>query len=419
MKKIIFPIAITTLIFLQIILVSCSSGNKVSEQTAIENEEKTPIEMRNNQFAFDIFKAINSSHDENLVISPFSISTALAMTYAGADGNTAEEMAQTLYFYSGQEKFHKDFSAWMNAIIEKGEVKDKLQVANSLWPQEDYPFREDFVNLIKEYYESALFKVNYRGDREQIRQRINTWVENHTNQLIRNLIKPGVLTDDTRLVLVNAIYFLSDWKIAFDEKVTHTAPFYITPKKPVNVPLMYMEDDLRYAETVDFQIIELEYEGGDFSMVAVLPAEDTNIDKFINEFDVVTFMQTLDIMEKKKVEVYLPSFKVRSNFDLEKLLAEMGMPEAFSNRADFGRMTDLQDLKIDKVIHEAFIDVNEEGTEAAASTAVVIIRKSAMVDPPEKTIFRADRPFVYAIKDNSTQSILFMGKTINPALKAD
>lgn len=418
MKKIIFPIAIT-LIFLQIILVSCSSGNKVSEQTAIENEEKTPIEMRNNQFAFDLFKAINSSHDENLVISPFSISTALAMTYAGADGNTAEEMAQTLYFYSGQEKFHKDFSAWMNAIIEKGEVKDKLQVANSLWPQEDYPFREDFVNLIKEYYESALFKVNYRGDREQIRQRINTWVENHTNQLIRNLIKPGVLTDDTRLVLVNAIYFLSDWKIAFDEKVTHTAPFYITPEKPVNVPLMYMEDDLRYAETEDFQIIELEYEGGDFSMVAVLPAEDTNIDKFINEFDVVTFMQTLDIMEKKKVEVYLPSFKVRSNFDLEKLLAEMGMPEAFSNRADFGRMTDLQDLKIDKVIHEAFIDVNEEGTEAAASTAVVIIRKSAMVDPPEKTIFRADRPFVYAIKDNSTQSILFMGKTINPALKAD
>ena len=418
MKKIIFPIALT-FILLQGLLTSCSSGKRATEETAIENEENIPIEMRNNQFAFDLFKAINLSHDENLVISPFSISAALAMTYAGADGTTAEEMAKTLHFYSGQERFHKDFSAWMNAIIERGEVKDKLEVANSLWPQEDYPFRNDFINLIKEFYDSALFKVNYRGDREQIKQRINTWVEDNTNQLIKNLIKPGVLTDDTRLVLVNAIYFLSDWKIAFDEKVTHSAPFYITPEKTVNVPLMYMEDDLQYADTENFQVLELEYEGGDFSMVVVLPAKGTNINNFIDDFDVETFIQTLGKMEKQKVEVYLPSFKVRSNFDLEKLLAEMGMPEAFSNKADFGRMTDLQDLKIDKVIHEAFIDVNEEGTEAAASTAVVIIRKSAMVDPPEKTTFRADRPFVYAIKDNSTQSVLFMGKTLNPALPAD
>lgn len=418
MKKIIFPIALT-LIFLQIILISCNSGKRVTEGTSIKNEENIPIEMRNNQFAFDLFKEISSSHDKNLVISPFSISAALAMTYAGANGTTAEEMAQTLYFYSRQERFHKDFSAWMNAIIKRGDVKDKLNVANSLWPQEDYPFRDDFINLIKEYYDSALFKVNYRGDREQIRQRINTWVEDNTNQLIKNLIKPGVLTDDTRLLLVNAIYFLSDWKIAFDEKVTHTAPFYITPEKTVNVPLMYMEDDLRYADTENFQVLELEYEGGDFSMVVVLPVKGTDINNFIDHLDVETFIQTLEKMEKQKVEVYLPSFKVRSNFDLEKLLAEMGMPEAFSNKADFGRMTDLQDLKIDKVIHEAFIDVNEEGTEAAASTAVVIIRKSAMVDPPEKTTFRADRPFVYAIKDNSTQSVLFMGKTINPALSED
>ncbi len=408
-----------TLVFFLIMLSSCGSKKRSTEQVTIDNEEKTPIEMRNNQFAFDLFKAISPSHDENLVISPFSISTALAMTYAGADGSTAEEMARTLYFYSGQERFHEDFSAWMNSIRERGKTKDKLQIANSLWPQEDYPFREDFINLIKEYYESALFKVNYRGDREQIRQRINSWVKDNTNQLITNLIKPGVLTDDTRLVLVNAIYFLSDWKIAFDEKVTHTAPFYITPEKSVDVPLMYMEDDLKYAETENFQILELEYEGGDFSMVAMLPAEGTDIDNFIHDFDVDTFVEILDMMDKQKVEVYLPSFKVRSNFDLEKLLAEMGMPEAFSNKADFGRMTDLQDLKIDKVIHEAFIDVTEEGTEAAASTAVVIIRKSAMVDPPEKITFRADRPFLYAIKDNSTQSILFMGKTLNPALTAD
>ena len=404
-------------ILTQFSLISCGSRKKTTQQ---ENDllKNTTIEMRNNKFAFDLYNAISSIHDENLVISPFSISTALAMTFAGADGNTARQMARTLYFERDQENFHKNFSEWMNAIIEKGEAKKQLQIANSLWPQEDYPFLDEFMNLIREYYGSAFYKVNYKDDREQIRQQINAWVEKHTNNLIKDLIQPGVLVDDTRLVLVNAIYFLSNWKIAFDEDATHNNAFNINREKTVNVPFMYMKDDLNYTETDNFQALELEYEGSDFSMLIVLPAENINLDEFMKNFDALAFAETMNILEKQKVQVYLPSFKVRSKFDLEKLLASMGMPDAFSNRADFSNMTPLNDLKIDKVIHEAFIDVNEEGTEAAASTAVVIIIKSAIIDPPEN-IFRADRPFFYVIRENKSNSILFMGKILNPDEKAN
>ena len=397
-------------------LISCGSGKKTTQK---DNDflKNTPIEMRNNKFAFDIFNAINPSHDENLVISPFSISTALAMTYAGAGGNTAIQMARTLYFDSDQENFHKNFSEWMNTIMEKGEAKKQLQIANSLWPQEDYPFLDEFMNLIREYYGSAFYKVNYKGDREQIRQQINAWVEKNTNDLIKDLIQPGVLVEDTRLVLVNAIYFLSNWKIAFDENATHTNTFNISRERTVNVPFMYMKDDLNYIKTDNFQALELEYEGSEFSMLILLPAENIDPDEFIKNFDALAFAETVSILEKQEVQVYLPSFKVRSKFDLEKLLAAMGMPDAFSNRADFSNMTPLNDLKIDKVIHEAFIDVYEEGTEAAASTAVVIIRKSAIVDPPAN-IFRADRPFFYLIRENQSNSILFMGKVVNPAERA-
>ncbi len=404
-------------ILTQLGLVSCGSGKKATQK---DNEllKNTPIEMRNNKFAFDLFNAISPSHDENLVISPFSISTALAMTYAGAGGNTATQMARTLYFETDHENFNRNFSKWMNTILEKGEAKKQLQVANSLWPQEDYPFLDEFMSLIRDYYGSAFYQVNYKGDREKIRQQINAWVEKHTNNLIKDLIQPGVLVDDTRLVLVNAIYFLSDWKIAFDENATNPGKFNINRDKTVHVPFMYMKDDLRYVKTADLQALELEYEGSDFSMLVVLPAEDKKLDGFIKDFDVSVFAQTLEKLEKQEVQVYLPSFKVRSKFDLEKLLAAMGMPDAFSNRADFSNMTPLNDLKIDKVIHEAFIDVNEEGTEAAASTAVVIIRKSAIIDPPAN-IFRADRPFFYVIRENKTNSILFMGKVVNPYEKAN
>lgn len=421
-KRIFFLTAI--ILIFQNLFFSCSSSRRQAghhDDVNLQSERlisNKTVEMRNNSFAFDIFNELSDTSEENLVISPFSISTALAMTYAGAAGETAEQMSNTLFFERNQDVFHEEFSSWMNQIITRGAEKDQLRLANSLWPQEDYPFHEDFMKLIEKYYHSAFYKVNYKGDREAIRQQINLWVEKHTNNLIKDLIQPGILVEDTRLVLVNAIYFLSNWKIAFDQNATHNARFNVSSEKQVNVPFMFMRDTLNYFETEYFQAIELEYEGSGFSMMVMLPSIGQDLNRMINKMDAAGFSEIAEKMEKQNVEVYLPSFKVRSKFDLERMLAAMGMPYAFSNLADFSRMTPLDDLKIDKVIHEAFVDVHEEGTEAAASTAVVIIRKSAVIDD-QKKVFRADRPFFFAIKENHTNSILFMGKIVNPELRAE
>ncbi len=405
---------LTMFLILAAVMLACSpKGNKSIQKTATMTE--TSIAENNNNFAFDIFNKINTGKEPNVVISPFSISTALAMTYAGASGETAEQMARTLHFHADQNAFHPSFSNWMKSIEAKGSEGDRLEIANSLWPQDDYHFLESYFEILEQFYSSALYEVDYTGDREAIRQRINQWVMDNTNDLIKDLIKPGVLIEDTRLVLVNAIYFLSQWEIAFDEKGTHSNTFFLSPGSRKDVSFMFMKDTLSYYEDKNLQMLELEYEGGDFSMVIVLPAEGLEADRLMSDFDAAAFADLTQSTQKQEVEVYLPSFKIRSSFDLEQTMSEMGMPLAFSNKADFSHMTGKQDLKIDKIIHQAFIDVNEAGTEAAASTAVVVIRKSAAVgDQP--TVFRANRPFLYFIKENKNNSILFMGKTGDPSL---
>ncbi len=385
---------------------SLQKNESMTEQSVAEN---------NNNFAFDIFNAVNTKEEPNVVISPFSISTALAMTYAGAAGETAEQMAQTLHFPEDQNSFHPTFSQWMQQIQQTAGEDKKLQKANSLWPQEDYHFLESYFQILEQFYNTTLYEVDYTGNREAIRQRINQWVMDNTNNQIEELIKPGVLIEDTRLVLVNAIYFLSDWRIAFDEKGTHDNTFFVSPTNKRQVPFMFMKDTLAYFENQQLQMLELEYEGGDFSMVIALPAEGHDIDKLIADMDAAYFSELAGNFSKQELEVYLPSFTMRSSFDLEKTMSTMGMPLAFSNHANFSKMTGKQDLKIDKIIHQAFVDVNEQGTEAAASTAVAIIRKSAMVGE-QPTVFRANRPFLYFIKENRHHSILFMGKTGDPSL---
>ncbi|MFW5725934.1 MAG: serpin family protein [Bacteroidota bacterium] len=367
------------------------------------------------QVAFSIFKTIHDPQTENQVISPFSISTALAMAYAGARGETATQMSETLFFDPDQDAFHEGFHHWMESVRNKGAVEDRLRVANSMWPQEDFHFVKEYLDLVEKHYNSALYPVDYEGDREAIRQQINQWVLDNTNNLIEELIKPGVLTDDTRLVLVNAIYFLSQWKIAFDENATRKDAFFTKKGSAGQVPFMNMKDTIGWFQGENFRMIELEYAGGDFSMVIALPDESYEISSLLETINAALFADMAENKSMEEVQVYLPSFRVRSSFDMEETLASMGMPQAFSNSANFSGMTQLDDLKIDKVIHQAYIDVNEEGTEAAASTAVVIIRKSAVVGE-EPLVFRANRPFLYFIKENTNNAILFMGKVSDPSL---
>lgn len=411
MKKLIF---ITIMLFV-IVFSACRTNKNQSDNNP---EVKMPVYQSNNLFAFDLFNALDIKENENFVFSPFSISSALAMTYAGARGETADQMSQTLHFSKDQEQFHANFSDWLSALEQEGANDQVIKIANSLWAQQDHPFHNDFFELIEKYYNSSLYKVDYKVDRESARNQINQWVENETNAIIKDLIQPGVLNEDTRLVLVNAIYFLSEWKIAFDPKSTRQDEFFTAiDNQTEEVPFMYMKDTLNYYENEKFQVLEMNYANDDFSMIVILPSQGNEIQDILNTPDVSkTIMQSMDSLTMQEVQVFLPSFKSRSKLDIEDVLQRMGMTLAFSNKADFSAMTPENDLKIDKVIHEAFIDVNEEGTEAAASTAVVMIRKTSIRDDKPANIFKANRPFLYMVKENKNNSILFMGQMNNPKL---
>ncbi len=407
-------ILFSTVLFM--FLVACKTQTDHTTQSS-NNIQQMPRSLQNNMYAFDVFKALHQQNSGNIILSPFSISTALAMTYGGAKGETAEQMQNTLYFNENNETFHQEFSAWKEQIMASGNKNDQLQSANSLWAQKDFHFVDDFFQLIEQYYQSSLYKVDFKnGNRETIRNQINDWVAERTNDLIDELITPGILLEDTRLVLINAIYFLSQWKIAFDSSATREDKFFVENGNSVKVPFMYMRDVLNFYENEKMQVLEMEYEGSDFSMVAVLPSENSSIKQLLNQTQGEDFWQMLEKLELQEVEVLFPSFKTRSRFDLEDVLSAMGMPLAFSNKADFSGMTQENDLKIDKVIHEAYIDVNEQGTEAAASTAVTMIRKTSTIDQEPIKVFRADRPFIYFIKENQSNTILFLGKVNDPSL---
>lgn len=389
-------------------LVNTNSGKTLEEVMEI------PLPQRNNLFAFDLLKAI-PEYKENFIISPFSISSALAMTYAGAAGETSDQMSRTLYFDPSQEQFHPEYSLYMTRLREMAGDKVQLNIANNLWAQQDYHFLPGFFELLERNYGTSLNQVDfYRGDREQIRLDINQWVFDETREKISDLILPGILTEDTRLVLVNAIHFFGPWKVEFDPMMTRQDYFTTMAGERLLTDFMFRSDKMNHFAGKNMQALELPYEGDNFSMVIILPNEGISLPELENELTAEDFLLLIAEMEEKDVDAIIPKFKAETKTDLEEVLALMGMPLAFSNKADFSGMTGEKDLKIDKVIHKAMIEVAEEGTEAAAATAVVIIRKTA-IDPnqPRRIQFKADRPFLYAIKDNRFNSILFMGRQVS------
>ena len=369
-----------------------------------------PAGERINHFAFDLMRHLSGNND-NYVVSPFSISTALAMTYAGAREQTALEMANALFFDPDQEGFHPAYRDYLLSLQEQAGEHVQLNIANALWVHEAYHFLPGFFSLAETYYQSRLNQVNFRGDREAIRQDINQWVYEQTREKIADLIAPSVLTDDTRLVLVNAIHFLGQWMSVFSEERTRKEIFHGMGGQQAETDFMRRTGYYSYAEDDHMQVIDMPYVGGAFSMVVVLPSKGTDIRGFEDAMNGFSFAQMLSGMERTHVDLRLPRFEMETSADLEVLLSEMGMPTAFSKRADFSGMTGDDSLMIDKVIHKAMIDVKESGTEAAAATAVVMIMKTSIEPEPERTVvFHANRPFVFFIKDNRYNSILFMGR---------
>jgi serpin B len=398
------------------------------EKPAAEERPAVPkVVTGNTEFAWDLYRQLAGLPEPktatgNLFFSPYSISTALAMTYAGARDQTEAQMRDTLRFFDPQADFHATFGRLEHILNKQGQKGDyQLAVANALWMQKDFSFLEPFLRLAQEQYSAKLETVNFKTDAEGVRQIINTWVEGKTNNRIKDLIPAGMLDAATRLVLTNAIYFKGDWAEKFDKERTRedlftVSTYTVEDGKPkveytkMQVPMMNRKDEFAYGENEICRLLELPYRGGDLSMLILLP----------NERDLFTLEQALtpenlkswtDRMQKREVEVYLPRFTMTYECRLSRTLAAMGMAEAFSGLADFSGMTGGRDLFISDVIHKAFVEVNEEGTEAAAATGVVM-KLTAMPLPPP--VFRADRPFVFAIIDHGTGSILFIGRVTDP-----
>jgi len=363
----------------------------------------------NNQFAFKLY-SIYKSKDGNIFFSPYSISSALAMTYEGARGKTADEMQSVFDFSKDDVLRRRDFLK-INNIINKKDKKYKLNTANALWAQKSYKFSDDYFKLIDQYYGGKVTNLDFIGDLEGSRLTINHWVEERTNDRIKDLIPKNVLDSYTRLVLTNAIYFKGKWAKEFDKKSTGEQDFNVGSNKAVKVQMMNDNDDFNYGETDSLQILELPYQDNELSMLILLPKND-DLAAVEGSLTFEKLSEYKSLLTSEKIDVSIPRFKFETKYLMKDDLIRMGMPTAFSGDADFSGMTGDKDLFIGQVIHQAFVDVNEEGTEAAAATAVIMEAGSAMPQPPK--VFRADHPFIFLIQEKETGNILFMGRVADP-----
>lgn len=390
------------------------AGMTNSVKAAIDPNQQIVV-AGNSKFALELYGKLENQQG-NLFLSPYSISTALAMTSAGARGQTEKQMAEALCFAPVQNgQFHKVFGEivkQLNASGEKGGYE--LVVANALWGQKGYNFLPEFLTLVRENYGGDLQQVDFAAQTEEARKTINAWVESKTKDKIKELIKPGMLDSMTRLVLTNAIYFKGKWASPFKPERTQDSPFVLLDGQKVNVPMMNQTGKFGYTEANDIQILEMPYVNDDLSMVVLLPKRADGVKDLEREFVSDNLAGWLARIHKREVQVFFPRFKMTSEFGLGKVLSEMGMPDAFSGKADFSGMTGNKDIFISAVVHKAYVDVNEEGTEAAAATGVVMKLTSIREPLP---VFRADHPFIFLIRDNQTGSILFLGRVANPASK--
>lgn len=364
----------------------------------------------NTEFAFELYAQMKNAGG-SLFFSPHSISTALAMAYGGARGNTEKQMAKTLHFTLDQKQLHPAF-AGLKANLDEAQAGGDiaLNIANALWAQADYKLLKNYLTMLKLEYKAELKTVDFKRANEKTRKKINAWVEKETKNKIKDLIKFGALARNTRLILVNAIYFKGNWSNQFEKAYTREAPFYIEPGKTVTVPLMNQTARFAYGESDNLHILELPYGRQELSMIVLLPQKADGLEKLEKKLCAENLETWLRALKTRKVKVFLPKFKQTFQFGLSKMLSDMGMPSAFET-ADFSGMDGTRELFISAVLHKACIDVNEEGTEAAAATALMVGATAATPPPP---VFRADHPFVFLIRENKFGGILFLGRVVNP-----
>ena len=370
----------------------------------------------NSAFAFDLYSALREA-DGNLFYSPHSISVALAMMYAGASGETARQMEEVLRFRLSPDQLHPAFNVLDLDLSSRGEKSSdqdgdgfRLNIANAIWGQQEYAFLPRFLDTLAENYGAGMRVVDFIDDPEASRESINDWVAERTGDRIQDLIPEGLINRLTRLVLANAIYFNADWHLPFDENRTSMAPFHLSNGNRLDVPMMRQTETFNYArhEKTQTQAVELPYSGEETSMLILLPAAG-KYDQFESSLSADTISEISKQLSPVRLRLSIPSFEIESSFRLADTLAGMGMADAFDPQtADFSGMDGTKDLYLSAVVHKAFVNVDERGTEAGAATGGTIGVTSL---PPA---FTADRPFIFLIRDLATDAILFVGRVMDP-----
>jgi len=371
-----------------------------------------------NVFALDLYARLTATEKGNLFFSPSSIHTALAMTYAGAAGNTAEEMARTLHYTLPKEQLAPAFGGLLKRLNEprknhEGKLAYQLSVSNALWPAKAYPFKPAFVDLVKKEYGATLEELDYEGKTEESRKAINDTIAKQTRDKIKDLIPQGEIKPDTRLVLTNAVYFKSNWASQFTKEMTKSKPFRVSADKKVDAPMMVQQEHFAYMENDELQMLEMPYDMNGLAMLILLPRKVDGLAALEKGLSSKALEEWRAKLAAREVRVSLPRFKFTAQFSLKDALVSLGMTDAFSDRANFSGMTTAEQLFISAVLHKAFVAVDEDGTEAAAATAV-LMRPTAAPMPQEPKIFNADHPFLFLIRHNATGAILFLGRVTEP-----
>lgn len=373
-------------------------------------QNNTDAIVSSNLFAMDLYNYLAKTEKGNLFVSPYSITIAMGMTYAGASGTTREEMAKVLHFPLSDKNFHENFGKTQKTILSSGAKGVEISLANKLWADKQYKFKCSFTRGVRKNYNAPLVRMDFRNSPEPSRLEINGWVEQQTKSRIKELLPNGAITDLTALVLTNAIYFKGQWDNKFSPENTRSDAFFPSATDKVPCQFMNREGKYQYAKTENFSALEIPYAGKEFSMLVLLPHDGIELEEVEKNLSFETITLLAVNMDEFDVRVSFPKFKFENKYELKPMLSSLGMPTAFSNRADFTRMSKKPDLKIDEIYHKAFVEVSEEGTEAAAATAVVIVRKAM----PMFVDFNANRPFLFMIKHNPTGAILFIGRLVKP-----
>jgi len=409
-----------TAVILLTITSSCSSEENLSlpeEQPITDTQAVQELARGNNEFALDLYeKVYGMEESDNIFFSPYSISSALGMTYDGARGQTAVEMAEVLHFTLPVEAISRAFHS-LTETLSSGDLSGAesgapftLAISNGLWVQNGFSLLDEYVAGVTRYYGAAVRNLDFINDSEGSRETINEWVAQSTLNRILDLIPPGVLKEDTRVVLTNAVYFKASWRKPFYERSTIDAPFVLADGSTIDVPMMNQTGFFKYVATEGCKAVELDYAGGNASMLILLP--DGDIEEFQQEFDADMLETIRRRLSSCNVTLSMPRFEFSRSIQLSQMLRTLGMESAFSDAADFSGFTGSPDLFISEVLHKAFVKVDEAGTEAAAATAVVMGLTAVPAQPVQMNI---NSPFMFFILERESGSIVFMGRIMDPS----